>query len=121
MTITTDTNTTPFEWAGRCGCEVPERPLGFGAYICARPTCTMALRASIARYPNLGLVIKWGLGARTVIQAATFVSLLEGVEEGNIKPVAAYLGRDYPDSEDEYGPVVQYVREIFVQEGTGLD
>lgn len=112
-----------FDWQGRCLCDVGERPAGYGAYVCGRKACRIALKASVMSDPGLSLCIKWGLGARTVIRADLFLVLLANEDGPDITPVAKFLNRDVEPHTDTYedqdGTVhteemYQYVREIFV-------
>lgn len=99
-----------FEWNARCGCEVPEKPLSYGAYICSKPGCRISVEATLRSYPNLRLCIKFG-GPRKVISAQDFLvatdpSFTEEEQYHNLLDFGVN-GRD------------DYIREIFVVQGTG--
>lgn len=102
------------DWEGRCGCEVPERPLSYGAYVCSKAGCYISVQATERMYPGLKLVIKFGYGPRQVISAQDFLVAVDPVEfdaEQRIRNVLQFSpNADLPD---------EYIREIFVMEGTG--
>jgi len=105
------------EWAGRCGCEMPERPLSFGAYICSKPGCRISVEATVRKYPNLKLCIKFG-GPRQVITAAEFLAATDPAftEEERIRNLLGYSINPIEPEGDWPG---EYIREIFVLDGTG--
>jgi hypothetical protein len=96
-------------WNGRCGCDMPERPLSYGAYICSKPGCRISVLATARKYPNLKLVIKFG-GPRQVISAQDYLVATEAdTLEERISNLLDFSVNGQAD----------YIREIFVMEGTG--
>ena len=98
------------DWNGRCGCEMPERPLSYGAYICSKPGCRISVQATAMKYPDLKLVIKFG-GPRQILTAAEFLAATDPSfdEEERINNLLDYSVNGRED----------YIREIFVMDGTG--
>lgn len=100
------------DWKGQCGCAFPEAPLSYGAYICSSPGCRLAVMATVRKYPNLRLCIKFG-GPRQVISAQDYLVATDPMT--------------FPDIEDRINNLLDfsvngradYIREIFVVEGTG--
>lgn len=100
-----------FEWEGRCGCEVPEKPLSYGAYICSKPGCRISVQATAMQYPDLKLCIKFG-GPRKVLTAAEFLAATDPVEFNEEERIGNLLDYSVNGRDD-------YIREIFVVDGTG--
>lgn len=103
------------EWKGRCGCDVGEVPLSYGGYICLSRACRLLVEATGIRY-GLKLVIKFG-GPRQIVDWEDYVRIwkdnhMNGPDEG--WGVAQALCQEFSvNGEDDY------IREIFVMEGTG--
>lgn len=98
------------EWQGRCGCQV-EAPLSYGAYLCSGPGCRLAVEAAFRQYPNLQLVIKFG-GPRRIISPADYIAIYDACGEP-AERVEQLCARFSVNGSDDY------IREIFVLEGTG--
>lgn len=105
-----------FDWAGRCVCEVPERPPAYGAYVCGGEKCLQALAVAAVHNRSLKIGLKFALGRRQVVPVDVFVMLASAGDENLFRGLGVWCEPFDESYEDENGDMITYRQEQYVRE-----